>query len=177
MQAPSSSTQPSVDAPEDLVGDLAALLTYLLKSSGADVFRLLGELELSVTQVKALGTLDRAEQEQSVKALSEQLELSLPATSRAVEGLHARELVERREDPDDRRMKRVRIADDGRRLLGRLTKARLSGTAAFVASLSDGERELLHAGLEPLLERHEISLCRTGHGGGRDAGHRSGTTR
>jgi len=144
------------------VGDLAALITYLIKTSGADFFRLIGELELSITQVKALGALDRSEQEQSVKALAEQLGLSLPAGSRAVEGLHVRGLVERREDPADRRMKRVRIAQDGRRLLGRLTEARLSGTAAFVASLSDRERKLLHDGLEPLLERAEISLCRSG---------------
>ena len=61
-----------------------------------------------------------------MKALAESLGVSLPAMSRAVDGLFERGFVGREEDPADRRMKRVRLTDAGRTVPQALNEARLS---------------------------------------------------
>ena len=73
-----------------------------------------------MTQMKTLGMLDDCVEEVSVKELSERLGLSLPATSRTVDGLLRRGLLSRREDTEDRRIKRVRLTDDGRDVVDRI---------------------------------------------------------
>ena len=78
--------------------------------------------------------------ELTVKDLAEQLGLSLPGTSRAVDALVERDLLGRREDRDDRRMKRLRCTDAGRDALERLDEARLAGIENFTATLLPAQR-------------------------------------
>jgi DNA-binding MarR family transcriptional regulator len=157
MQATAAEEQVSAQA---LAEDLFALLVFVLKSSGQDMFRAMGELELSVTQWKLLHVLDGADDDHSLKALGEHLGLSLPAMSRAVDGLHQRELVERQEDEHDRRMKRVRIAEPGRELVRRLAQTRLQFLEQFSATLSEPQRRRLAGALAPALARAEVRSCR-----------------
>jgi DNA-binding MarR family transcriptional regulator len=152
-------TQPDI---EILARDLSGFLGYVLKNAGGDYYRTVAELDLSLTQLMALHVLDAPEAEETVKALAERLGISLPATSRAVEGLHQRGLVERREDTDDRRMKRVRATEAGRRATRTLHDARLSGLEEFAATLSAAQRRRLAAALAPVLERPEVAACRFG---------------
>lgn len=148
-------------SPGQLAEDLFALLVFVLKSSGQDMFRAMGELELSVTQWKLLHVLDAADGDRSLKPLGEHLGLSLPAVSRAVDGLHQRGLVERQEDEQDRRMKRVRIAAPGRDLVRRLAETRLNFLEQFAGTLSEPQRRRLAAALAPALERAEVRSCRS----------------
>ncbi|MEY2512812.1 MAG: hypothetical protein QOJ89_170 [bacterium] len=108
------------------------------------------ELDLSLTQVKALVALSH--DELSVKELAERLGLSLPGASRAVDALVSRELLDRREDPDDRRQKRLRCTDSGLEALRRLDEARLAGLAALAATLPDAQCKRLSSALRPVLE-------------------------
>ncbi len=147
------------DRQEDLSSALTAFIIYVTKESGHDFFRVVGELDLSITQIKALMLLDRVHDELCVKHLAEELFVSLPAASRSVEGLHARGLVEREEDHEDRRMKRVRITPTGRDIVQTLAEARLAGIAQFVATMSPSQQRTLAAAVAPLLERQEISAC------------------
>lgn len=156
MQATAVAKQVSA---RELAEDLFALLVYVLKGSGQDVFRRMGELELSVTQWKLLHVLEGADDDRSLKALAEQLGLSLPAVSRAVDGLHQRGLVERQEDEQDRRMKRVRIAGPGRDLVRRLAEIRLHFLEQFAGTLSPIERRRLGSALAPVLERDDVGSC------------------
>src|SRR5215212_7679772 len=126
-----------------------AFLGYAQKSSGEDFFRIVGELELSLSQLKLLMLLDR-EGEQHLKDLAEKLVLSLPAASRAVDGLHRRQMVERREDDVDRRQERVAITAAGAEVIGRLSAARLAGIETFIASLTTREQEDLARALAPI---------------------------
>jgi DNA-binding MarR family transcriptional regulator len=132
---------------------------YVQKSSGDDFFRLVGELELSLSQLKLLMILDR-DGERTLKELAEALVLSLPAASRAVEGLHKRGMVARREDDEDRRHKRVAITATGSEVIGRLNQARFAGIERFIQTLTTEERENLAQGLAPLLAREEIAALR-----------------
>ncbi|MEA2389933.1 MAG: hypothetical protein QOK31_42 [Solirubrobacteraceae bacterium] len=152
------STQPDA---ETLARDLAAFLGYLLKSAGSDYYRTVAELDLSLTQLKALHLLDAPDAEETVKSLAERLGISLPAASRAVEGLHQRGLVERQEDAEDRRMKRVSATGEGRQATRRLHDARLSGLEEFAAALSPTQRRRLSGALAPVLARPEVAACRS----------------
>src|SRR4051794_13384001 len=107
MQASTAAKQ-SISA-DELAADLATVLTRVLTSSGRDFFRAVDELALSLTQFKAIRALIDADQPLSIKALGDEVGLSLPAISRAVDGLVRREFVTRAEDPQDRRSKRLAL--------------------------------------------------------------------
>jgi DNA-binding MarR family transcriptional regulator len=133
---------------------------YIQRSSWHELYALVEELDLTLTQLKVLQVLDVCDDEVSLKGLAEQVPLSLPAASRTVESLLRRGYVERREDQHDRRVKRVRITDDGRGVAMRLNSARLGGLEEFAATLSADERRALSDALSSIVARAEIRACR-----------------
>jgi DNA-binding MarR family transcriptional regulator len=140
-----------------LTDHLYGLLKFLLHGHGGDYVRAVGELELSLTQLRALHVLAYDVEQTSLKDLADRLGLSLPTVSRSVDGLVQRGLVTRAEDAADRRMKQVRATPSAPELLERLTELRLAGIEAFVATLAPRERTRLAAALAPLAEREEIA--------------------
>jgi DNA-binding MarR family transcriptional regulator len=116
------------------------------------MFRVLGEVGLSFTQMKALFLLQETE-EMTVKDISARLSMSFPAMSRSVDGLVQRGFVTRREHESDRRSKQIALLPAGRDVLNRLTAARENALVAFAAELPDAERTALHAALLPIAER------------------------
>ena len=130
-------------------------MRHLVTGTGGEFFRELERLDLSLTQVKSLGLLAEREAA-SIGTLSEEIGLSLPAVSRAVEGLVQRGMVKRAEDPTDRRARRVTSTAKGRRTFEGLLEIRVAGIRAFVEGLEDAQRDALAAGLAPLMERPEI---------------------
>jgi DNA-binding MarR family transcriptional regulator len=137
-----------------------AIVVYLHKDCNSDLFEAVGALELSLTQIKLLHHLEDADRELTLKEGAELVRVSLPAASRMVDELVHRGFVERREDAQDRRMKRIRLTDEGRAVIRRLNAARLSGLQKFTETLADTERRKLAAALSKLLERPEIAACR-----------------
>ena len=113
---------------------------------------MLGELGLSFTQVKTLHVLREAG-DVNVKDVAGRLGMSLPAMSRALDGLVHRGFVERRESDRDRRAKLVRLLPAGRAALDTIERSRVSLIEEFTAALSDEERARLHATLLPIVER------------------------
>src|SRR5690242_4453598 len=108
MQA--STAQKQAGPVEDalMVEQLNGFVHYLLKHCAPQggFLEVIDELGLSFSQLKALQYLSTATPpELSLKQLGDQLGLSLPAVSRAVDGLVQRGLVTRTEDVEDRRMK------------------------------------------------------------------------
>ena len=148
---------PSVVATDrdSLTGDMYALAAYLLRSANLGTFNAIAELDLSFTQIKALCALETDGQERSVKALADSLGVSLPAMSRAVDGLFERGLVGREEDKADRRMKRVRLTGSGRQVPLALNEARLSALQELISSLTEPEADALGSALGLILERRE----------------------
>jgi DNA-binding MarR family transcriptional regulator len=144
-----------------LASDLYALVAHLHKNCNSDLFEAVGTLELSLTQIKLLHYLEEeAPQELTLKQGAELVHVSLPAASRMVDDLVRRGFVERHEDVDDRRMKRVSITAQGRSVIGRINAARLSGLEQFVEGLTAGERRALAQALSKLLERPEVAASR-----------------
>lgn len=140
---------------ETLTGDLYALAAYLLRNANVGTFNAIAELDLSFTQIKALCALELDGVDRSVKALADSLGVSLAAMSRAVDGLYERGLVEREEDPADRRMKRVRLTAAGREVPLALNEGRLSTLQGLIDSLAEDEARALGEALALIMRRRE----------------------
>src|SRR5437763_8875466 len=136
---------------------LAVFVGYVMQTCGRDVLQLASEFEISFTQMKALHRLREHDAPMSVKELGDQLGLSLAAISRAADGLVQRGLVDRFEDPQDRRIKRLSVTPAGDELISRIVQARLAGIEDFVASLSTKERGQLDKALAPIVARPEVA--------------------
>jgi DNA-binding MarR family transcriptional regulator len=159
MQA-TSVNGPDADAAA-VARDLYTAFFTLNQRVSRDLFQLLAEMGLSATQFKLLHLLLRTpDDELSVKALGEQFGLSLAAASRAVDGLHQRGLVERRECESDRRVKRVRLTDAGRAALHELHETNIALLAEFTATLTAPQRRDLADALAPLLASLGVSPSR-----------------
>jgi DNA-binding MarR family transcriptional regulator len=143
----------SVSAPPDVARDLGLFLKQVLGSSSREFFAALQEAGISFTQLKCLGRLSEADGALSLGGLSEQLGLSLAATSRAVDALVQRGEIKREEDPGDRRSKLVTLSSRGRATHERILAVRLAGVRRFVESLEPAESEALGAALRPIVER------------------------
>jgi DNA-binding MarR family transcriptional regulator len=132
-----------------------------MRTANVGTFNKIAELDLSVTQLKALCALDADGAERSVKGLAESMGVSMPTMSRAVDGLFERGFVLRDEDPSDRRMKRVRLTRAGRQVPLALNEARLSALQELIGSLGDEEAGALEHALALILaQRTEIAAHR-----------------
>jgi DNA-binding MarR family transcriptional regulator len=159
---------PTQEKHASLTRDMYALVSYLMRKANAGTFEAIAELDLSLTQLKALCALEAVGEERSVKALAEALGVSLPAMSRAIDGLYERGFVDRREDQTDRRVKRVRLTDEGRTVPRALNEARLSALNELTGSLGDEEAAALEHALGLILERRaEIAAYRPAEQGTR----------
>lgn len=147
-------------ATDQLAEDLYALLVFLNKSCSADLFEAMGLLELSMTQLKLLHQLELAGRELTLKEAAERVLLSFPAASRTVDDLVRRGIVERHEDVEDRRMKRVSLTPEGRRVIRTVNEARLNGLEQFTTTLNPDERRILGGALTKLLQREDVAVCR-----------------
>jgi DNA-binding MarR family transcriptional regulator len=156
-RAPSGTRAPRAS---ELAEDLYALVVYLHKNCNSDLFEAVGELELTLTQIKLLHHLEEPDHALTLKEAAELVHISLPAASRTVDDLVRRGFVERHEDTDDRRMKRVTVTGTGRAVIHRLNAARLSGLAQFAEELNDSERAALAGALSELLDRPDVAACR-----------------
>jgi DNA-binding MarR family transcriptional regulator len=150
VQATESSATTS--APE-LASELLALWHHLMKGQSKTMFALLDELDLSMSHVKALGVLSDCGCELSVKAVSEEIGLSLPGASRTIDALLKRGYLERREDDEDRRIKRIGVTPAGLDVSRRIVSARLEGLETFTSSLTPEQRTRLMAALTDLPHR------------------------
>jgi DNA-binding MarR family transcriptional regulator len=144
--------QATAATPKLIAEQMLGLWVHLTRDSGNELFRLLERLQLGLTQLKTLDQLSACAAEPTVKELAERLGLSLPGTSRNVDGLLKRGYVERREDEHDRRMKRLRITDAGRDVVTAVNTARLQGLETWAATLTDAQREQLATALGPITE-------------------------
>ncbi|MBA3263688.1 MAG: MarR family transcriptional regulator [Thermoleophilaceae bacterium] len=154
MQAPSLAKVTRVDASAEAVAaDLGVLMKHMFRTTNREIFSAVEEAGITFTQVKCLGILDELPSPIAIGALSETLGLSVPAISRAVDGLVQRGEVKRTEDPRDRRSKLLTLTAKGRRTFERFAALRFAGLKRFVADMSDEEREALAAGLRPLAGR------------------------
>ena len=131
---------------------MAPLWAHLNRRSSAQLFKMVAELDSSFSQVKMMFLLEDGS-EHSVKEIATHLGLSLPAASRAVDGLIQREWVTRREADTDRRSRLIALSEKGREVVDKVIRARLDTLEAFAADLTPEERDGLYTALLPIVER------------------------
>lgn len=115
----------------------------------------LGELRLGFTQLAALYVLAEGSST-TVGDLADALGRSPSATSRLVDGLARRRLVERMAEPDDRRQRLIALTQRGHALLRVVDRARADQFLTAVRPLPTAERALVAMGVASLAT-HAIS--------------------
>lgn len=116
----------------------------------------LTELDLSFSQVTALHQLRGGAS--SVTQLAERTHLSLPASSHLVERLVRRGLVERTENPENRREKLVALSPAGNDVLASMDSAFTEAYVTVLSKLPAEEVQATATSLEHLLERLDAQL-------------------
>ena len=144
--------QATVASPQQLAELLHKLNYHINRTASPEMFRVLGDVGLSFTQVKALFLLAEHD-ELTVKDLAARLSMSVAAMSRSVEGLVQRRFATRHEHESDRRSRRIALLPAGREVLDRVIAARASALVEFASELPEVERDALHAALLPIAER------------------------
>jgi DNA-binding MarR family transcriptional regulator len=147
-------------AERDTAARLSALLRHLFLYDRGNQLRVIEETGLSLTQCKVLlelGGLGQPERAWQVSDLAELFGVSVPSMSRGVDALVRAKLATRVEDPDDRRVRRVRITAKGRGLVDTLVTVRQTGIEAFAATLTAAQRRKLDAAVEALMDRDDIA--------------------
>lgn len=143
----------SVKSVTDQVMDF---LSQLKKSGEAHILGVARGLDLSFSQMRALFVLADSQRELAVHELAKLLGLSMATAGRAVQGLARADMVTRREDNHDRRVKRVHLSEHGRQFVDGLIQAHREAVRECLASLSDREREQLSQALAPILARADL---------------------
>jgi DNA-binding MarR family transcriptional regulator len=147
-------------AEKDTAARLAALLHHLFLYDRGNQLRVIEETGLSMTQCKVLlelGGLGDSPHPWQVSDLAELFGVSVPSMSRAVDTLVKAKLATRVEDPDDRRVRRVKITAKGKGLVATLVTVRMAGIEAFVTSLTVAQRRKLDAAVEALMDREDLA--------------------
>jgi len=112
----------------------------------------LGGLRLGFTQLAALYVLADAGTT-TIADLADALGRSPSATSRLVDGLVRRRLVERRETADDRRQRAIVLTQRGRALLRIVDRARADQFLSVMRPMPRAERALVAMGVAALATR------------------------
>lgn len=145
---------------QETAARISALLRHLFLYDRGNVLRVIEESGLSITQSKALlelGGLGEETEARQVSELAETLGVSVPSMSRAVDGLVKKRLATRVEDPDDRRVRRVAITANGKKIVDTLVVVRQAGMETFAASLTAAQRRKLDAAVDSLMDREDIA--------------------
>ncbi|MCF8568999.1 MarR family winged helix-turn-helix transcriptional regulator [Gordonia sp. HY002] len=111
----------------------------------------LAALDMPLSHLRMLFTLGRKDEAVSVNTLADAVGLSLAAAGRGADRLVGLELVDRREDPDDRRVKRLSLTDKGRTLLAEQFTQHSDDLADVIATLPEQLRNTLRSTLSDVL--------------------------
>jgi len=88
-----------------------------------------------------------------VTDLGDKLGVTSSAASQMLERLVHQGLIQRLEDPSDRRVKQIVLTDKGRQVLQESIRARQSWLSELVETLSDSEKETMIAALKLLIDK------------------------
>ncbi len=139
---------------DDLFDALNGFFHQCTSTGDADAVDHYVELELSLSQVRAIYALSQAIEPLPINALAERIGLSVAAAGRIVDLLVTAGMVARDESPADRRVKLVTVTASGRAAVAAHIDARDTAMRAQIARLSDSQVQHLTEALQPLLNAH-----------------------
>lgn len=112
---------------------------------------------ISISQLSALAAIERLGPV-TLGDLARVERVQPPTTTRIVAALEAAGLVVRAADPGDRRVARVSISPEGRRLIERSRSRKTAYLAGRLRTLSEAERATIESAV-PLIERLVDEEC------------------
>jgi len=127
------------------------------RRSAGRTWAIMSDVGLTMPQVVTLHIL-RLGGAQSIHRIAEALSLSTSAASHLVGRLFEKGLVDRREDPEDRRQKRVELTDAGIGLVDELASERLGEFTQALSQLDPELVSLLVSVLEKTIEQLAAGL-------------------
>ena len=131
--------------------DLASRLRLAITRTARRLRQQQGDAKLSPTLIAALSTIER-HGPLTPSQLAEIERVQRPTVTRVVTRLAEAGLIERTADERDRRVARLRITGDGRKLLRALRTRKTAYLAKRIEKLDPDEREVLERAAE-ILER------------------------
>ena len=114
----------------------------------------MGENDLSRSQVGALMMINHRKNCQ-VTMIGEDLGISTPAASQLVDRLVQLDMVERREDKEDRRNKKLALRKKGRQLIQEGFKARMGWVDELIEYIPENELEDITNGFRSMIKASE----------------------
>ncbi|WP_051198713.1 MarR family winged helix-turn-helix transcriptional regulator [Gordonia shandongensis] len=139
-----SRSEPSIDACTSLLASFLEAIADRVCHSTADR---VASTELTLSHLRMLLTLSRSDHDLSVNELADAVDLSVAAAGRGADRLVALDLVVRREDETDRRVKRLRLSSRGRELIRSQFAIREGELTDLVAEIPADRRTDFHSGL------------------------------
>jgi DNA-binding MarR family transcriptional regulator len=109
------------------------------------------ELDVSFTQARTMFLLAHTDGPLPINEVAAKLGLSVAATGRNIDQLVKLGIVERQENPDDRRVKLVSLSPTGFEIADQQIEQKRRAVKAFVARLGTTEAENLTRALRPIL--------------------------
>jgi DNA-binding MarR family transcriptional regulator len=94
------------------------------------------EEQLSFSQVATLHIVDR-ESSVNINDIATRLNLSMSASSRMIDELVKKELIERKEDPENRRSKMLTLSTSGNKFMNNLSIERVKIIEQSAGSITD----------------------------------------
>lgn len=116
------------------------------------VMRAFDQDDLQLVHSAVLSVVGREGGPPTLNELAAEVGRSVSRTSRIVEQLVGRGLLERREDASDRRVRRIVLTDEGRELVWRVQRFRVESLGELIDRLTDAERQQVMAAMETLTE-------------------------
>ncbi|MBY8882801.1 MarR family winged helix-turn-helix transcriptional regulator [Actinacidiphila acidipaludis] len=138
------------EGPDEVTGRLADQLLGLSRRLHRAQRRLMEPLGVTPAQARLLRALAHCAEPPRMADLAQRLEVVPRAVTTLVDALEAGDLVRRVPDPDNRRVIRIELRDEGSRVLRELRQARRTAAAELLAPLDDGQRAALTALLAAL---------------------------
>ncbi len=133
--------KPSIDSgSSDTLCDLLLGMFHEIQRRGmGDSLEILNETGLTLPQIITLNLLTE-KSPRTVTEISECTKLSVGATSHLVDRLYIKKLVDRTEDEQDRRQKRVSLSKLGASTMDRLMRSRREGLMEALEALTEKTR-------------------------------------
>ena len=122
-----------------------------MRRSGRDFKRFMDETGLSFSQLNVLMRLFHGGNS-GVSEIGEQMGVTSAAASQAIDRLVLQDLIERTEDPKDRRAKRLALTPKGRTLIERGIEARSQWVEGLTEALTPEQQSMTISALTLLTE-------------------------
>ena len=135
---------------DPLMREIAALLRELVHALGEPTIAAWTELDFTLPQLKTLKVLAH-EGPSSIGHIALRLGVGQPTASHLVERLVQADLVERAEDPANRRRTIARLSSSGEELIGQLRGTRGEQLFVWLGELDATDLHALRQGLQALV--------------------------